>query len=90
MHNLIQDMGREVIREESKYGKCRHLHLCQGNALEELQNLEMDFYENCVHDCKKIMAQAAKLLVREINIFALEVSKCATMVYYALIFSMCI
>ncbi|KAL8128304.1 hypothetical protein AgCh_015043 [Apium graveolens] len=40
MHNLIQDMGREVIREEYKHGKCMHLHLCQGNALEAFQNLE--------------------------------------------------
>ncbi|XP_074344422.1 disease resistance protein Roq1-like [Apium graveolens] len=40
MHNLIQDMGREVIREEYKHGKCLHLHLCRGNALEAFQNLE--------------------------------------------------
>ncbi|KAL1822857.1 hypothetical protein ACET3Z_009635 [Daucus carota] len=33
-------MGREVIREESKHGKCRRLYLCPGNAFEALQNLE--------------------------------------------------
>lgn len=41
MHNLIHDMGREVIREESKHGKCRRLYLCPGNAFEALQNLEV-------------------------------------------------
>ncbi|KAL8128261.1 hypothetical protein AgCh_015003 [Apium graveolens] len=40
MHNLIQHMGKEVIREESKDGNCRCLNLCQENACMVLQNLE--------------------------------------------------
>lgn len=40
-HNLIQDMGRAVILEESKHGKCIRLCLYKGNACHTLQNLEV-------------------------------------------------
>ena len=38
MHNLIQEMGRKIAREEFKG---RYLHLYQENACETLQNLEV-------------------------------------------------
>ncbi|KAL8128260.1 hypothetical protein AgCh_015002 [Apium graveolens] len=40
MHNLIQQMGKEVIRQESDAGNCRCLNLRLGNACMALQNLE--------------------------------------------------
>ena len=39
MHNLIQDMGKEVIREEFKHGNGKRLYLSRGARL-ALQNLE--------------------------------------------------
>lgn len=49
MHNLIQAMGKEVIREESKHGNCRRLYLGQGNECVALQNLEVS--ENLRMSC---------------------------------------
>ena len=38
MHNLIQDMGRNVIYEESKHAPCRRLYLNQEEACQALPN----------------------------------------------------
>ncbi|XP_074341984.1 disease resistance protein RPV1-like isoform X2 [Apium graveolens] len=51
MHNLIQDMGWNVIREESKHGKCGRLYLDQEEACQALQNQEvMDKIEGLIID----------------------------------------
>ncbi|XP_017225293.2 disease resistance protein RPV1 [Daucus carota subsp. sativus] len=51
MHNLIQDMGRNIIFEESKHGPCRRLYLNQEEACQALPNLgEMDKIEGLIID----------------------------------------
>ncbi|XP_063940599.1 disease resistance protein RUN1-like isoform X2 [Daucus carota subsp. sativus] len=51
MHNLIQDMGRNIIHEESKHGECRHLYLEEAsqalpNQLPSLRHLNLKGCKN--------------------------------------------
>ncbi|XP_017243183.1 disease resistance protein RUN1-like isoform X2 [Daucus carota subsp. sativus] len=58
MHNLIQDMGRKVAREEFNQGNGRYLRLYQENACERLQNLEgADHIELLVLDLTRSTAR---------------------------------
>ncbi|XP_017225560.2 disease resistance protein RPV1 [Daucus carota subsp. sativus] len=51
MHNLIQDMGRNVIHEQSKHGRCRRLYLDHEEASQALPNQDMDKIEALLIDC---------------------------------------
>ncbi|KAL1803616.1 hypothetical protein ACET3Z_032263 [Daucus carota] len=49
MHNLVEDMGRNVIHEESKHGRFRCLYLEE--ASQAFPNQDMDKVEALVVDC---------------------------------------
>ncbi|XP_017225296.1 disease resistance protein Roq1-like [Daucus carota subsp. sativus] len=59
MHNLIQDMGRNVIHEESKHARFRRLYLDQEEASPALPNLgtPYDEYNCCGRDRAAVVAE---------------------------------
>ncbi|KAL1822025.1 hypothetical protein ACET3Z_008803 [Daucus carota] len=75
MHTLIQDMGKEVILEESKHGKTKWLYLCDGNACHALQNLEgTDTVEGLILNLSMMERHvSAKIFERFLNLRLLEI-----------------
>ncbi|WOG90624.1 hypothetical protein DCAR_0309868 [Daucus carota subsp. sativus] len=75
MHNLIQDMGKEAIREEFKHGNGKRLYLSRGARL-ALQNLEgVEKIEGLIIDRIKSPKRhfSAKILERMPNLRLLKI-----------------
>ncbi|XP_063946462.1 disease resistance protein RPV1 [Daucus carota subsp. sativus] len=76
MHALIQDMGKDVILEESKHGKAKRLYLSNGNPCHALQNLEgTDTVEGLILINLSMMERhvSAKIFERFLNLRLLEI-----------------